>query len=281
MSVRKREWVTRLGEHKEAWIVDYADQDGDRHIRTFERKKDADAYHASVNVDVRHGIHTAPSRSVTVAAAGESWLAFVEGKHRERTTVDSYRLHLRLHINPRLGQIRLAELTRPMVEAFCDKLTRDLSRPMARKVLGSLKMLLKDAQRRGQVAQNVAAAAKIEISKRGHARLKAGTDFPLPREVAGIVSAAPEGKGRALLMVLAHAGLRASEARGLHWEDIAFRKDGTGIITIERRADRFGRIGPPKSESGHRDRTTGREHAAAAQGCGRRRAGLRDRNRQA
>ena len=59
MSVRKRTWTTRKGEQKESWIVDYIDQDGDRHIQTFERKKDADDHHATVKVDVSKGIHTA------------------------------------------------------------------------------------------------------------------------------------------------------------------------------------------------------------------------------
>ena len=31
-------------EEEEAWIVDYTDGEGARHIRTFARKKDADAY---------------------------------------------------------------------------------------------------------------------------------------------------------------------------------------------------------------------------------------------
>ena len=252
MSVRKRTWRTSKGEIRESWIADYIDQEGERHIRTFDRRKDADAYHATVKVDVSEGIHTAPRKSITIDAAGDNWIAFVEGKRRERTTVDSYRLHLRLYIKPRLGHLKLAELSRPMVEGFCDKLTKDLSRPMARKVLGSLKMLLKDAQRRGQVAQNVAANAKIEIGKRGQRRLKTGADFPLPQEVAKIVNAAPDGKAKALLMVLAHAGLRASEARGLRWESVTFRKDGSGLLTIEQRADRFGQIGAPKSESGQR-----------------------------
>jgi hypothetical protein len=52
MSVRKRTWVPSKGERKEAWIVDYADQQGDRHIETFARKKDADAHQATVRVDV-------------------------------------------------------------------------------------------------------------------------------------------------------------------------------------------------------------------------------------
>jgi hypothetical protein len=39
VSVRKRTWTTRLGEAREAWIVDYTDQQGRRHIRTFDRKE--------------------------------------------------------------------------------------------------------------------------------------------------------------------------------------------------------------------------------------------------
>lgn len=59
MSVRKRKWkVKRTGEIKEAWIVDYVDQQGERTIETFERKKDADERHASVKVDVGRGVHT-------------------------------------------------------------------------------------------------------------------------------------------------------------------------------------------------------------------------------
>ena len=85
MSVRKRKWVTRSGEAKEAWIVDYFDQEGDRHIHTFARKKDADEYHAKVRVDVRQGVHTAPSKSITVAEAAESWIKRVEAEGRERS----------------------------------------------------------------------------------------------------------------------------------------------------------------------------------------------------
>jgi hypothetical protein len=71
MSARKRAWTTSKGESKEAWIVDYTDQDGERHIQTFSRKKEADDFHATVNVDVRQGTHTPQSKSITVAEAAE------------------------------------------------------------------------------------------------------------------------------------------------------------------------------------------------------------------
>src|SRR6516165_3208403 len=133
MSVRKRKWTTRLGEAKEAWIVDYVDQQGDRHIHTFARKKEADDYRATVKVDVRHGTHTAPSKSITVAAAAESWIKRVEAEGRERTTVRQYRQHVNLHIMPRIGRLKLAHLTPARIETFRDDLLANLSRPLARK----------------------------------------------------------------------------------------------------------------------------------------------------
>ncbi len=103
MSVRKRTWTTRKGERKEAWIVDYTDQHGNRHIETFQRKKDADDYHAKVRVDVSKGIHMAPSKSATVAEAAELWINCVEAEGRERATVRQYRQHVNLHIVPGSG----------------------------------------------------------------------------------------------------------------------------------------------------------------------------------
>ena len=43
MSVRKRTWKSPNGETKEAWVVDYVDQRGERHIKTFAKKRDAEA----------------------------------------------------------------------------------------------------------------------------------------------------------------------------------------------------------------------------------------------
>ena len=70
MAVRKRAWTTKAGGRRESWIVDYTDADGDRHIRTFERKRDADAFQATVRVDISQGTHTAPAKSGTVSEAG-------------------------------------------------------------------------------------------------------------------------------------------------------------------------------------------------------------------
>jgi integrase len=245
MSVRKRTWTTSKGEAKEAWIVDYTDQEGDRHIETFERKKDADEYHATVKVDVRHGVHSAPSKSVTVAEAAESWIKRVEADGRERTTVRQYRQHIDLHIVPRIGRIKLAHLTPKKIEDFRDDLLLKLGRPLARKVLTSLKSLLK-AAKHAQVAADVS----IGKDKRSKQRLEAGRDFPTPGEVKRLIDAADkDDKRHALLLTAALTGLRASELRGLRWSDIDLK---TGELHVRQRADRYGKIGSPKSDSSRR-----------------------------
>src|SRR5262249_51884074 len=159
------EWTTEKGEKREAWIVDYFDQEGRRRQETFERKKDADARHDEVRVDIRQGVHTPRNKSITVADAAKDWINYVKLEKRERSTVDQYRQHVDLHIVPRIGRERLANLTTPRVNKLRDDLLANLSRPMARKVLTSLKSLLRDAKRRGNVAQNVALDVKIAADK--------------------------------------------------------------------------------------------------------------------
>jgi desulfoferrodoxin (superoxide reductase-like protein) len=122
MSVRKRSWTTQSGEAKEAFVVDYTDQNGERHIQTFDRKKDADEYHAKVKVDIGKGIHTPHSKSITVAEAAEDWIKYVELEKRERSTVEQYRNHVDNHITPRIGGEKLAKLTTPRIQAFRDDL---------------------------------------------------------------------------------------------------------------------------------------------------------------
>jgi integrase len=246
MSVRKRTWTTRRGEPKEAWIVDYTDQDGDRHIETFERKKDADARHATVKVDVRQGVHTAPSKSITVAEAAEGWIKRVEADGRERATVREYRQHVDLHILPRIGRLKLAHLTPTKVEAFRDDLLANHSRQLARKVLTSFKSLLKAAK-----FAHVAADVSVRTDKRGKRQLEPGVDFPTTGEIKRLIAAAKEfdPKRRTLLLTAALTGLRASELRGLPWKDVGLK---TGELHVRQRADRFNRIGSPKSESSRR-----------------------------
>src|SRR5262245_45332779 len=100
MAIRKRIWKTKSGEQREAWVVDYYDQAGERHVETFTKKKDADARHATIKVDTSKGIHVAASKSITLAEAGKRWTDAAEAEGLQRATVRTYRQHVDLHIVP-------------------------------------------------------------------------------------------------------------------------------------------------------------------------------------
>jgi integrase len=266
MSVRKRAWTTSKGDTKEAWVVDYVDQTGKRRLKTFMKKKAADNFSATANVEIRAGVHTADSQSVTVAKAGKLWLETGERAGLERTTLDAYRQHLRLHIEPYLGNLKLSQLSAPMVREFEDKLARgDMpdgagaeprSPAMVRKVRVSLSSLLSDAQERGLVSRNVVRelrrtrhrGAERRAERREKGKLKVGVDIPTREEIKALVATA-KGRWRPILLTAIFCGLRASELRGLRWSDVDLDKRE---LHVRQRADRYSAIGKPKSEAGER-----------------------------
>jgi len=262
MSIRKRTWKTGEGIEKAAWVVDYVDQGGKRRLKTFERKKDADDFHATAKVEIKAGIHTADSSSITVAEAGERWLAACTNAGLERTTIDAYRSHVHLHINPFLGRRKLSELTVPMISEFERKLRTGTdteparSSAMVKRVRGDLGALLSQAQEDGLVVRNVVREMRSgrgrgrerQAERRAKPKLKVGVDIPTPGEIKAIVSAL-SGRWRPLLLTAIFTGLRASELRGLRWENVDLSKRE---LHVRERADEYKQLGRPKSGSGER-----------------------------
>lgn len=257
MSVRKREWTTPKGVERSAWVVDYVDTAGKRRLKTFAKKKEADAFSATATVEVREGVHVADSASATVKQGGKFWIASAEASGLERSTLAQYRQHIELHIVPLIGETLLSKLTVPAVRAFEDQLREKGRSPaMVRKVLVSLGSLLADAQERGLVVRNAvreksrtrAKGSDRRVERRQKGKLRVGVDIPTTDEIRALV-AVLKGRYRAILLTAIFAGLRASEIRGLRWSDIDF---ATNQIHVRQRADRYREIGPPKSEAGER-----------------------------
>ena len=247
-SIRKRTWKSG-GEEKTAWIADYFDQGRQRHIKTFERKKDAEAWLVTARGEVARGVHTPENASITVAEAAELWLQTGELEKLERSTLRQYRNHVVLHINPLIGREKLARMSSPMVERFRDALLKKSSRAMARKVLASLKSILGEAQRRGMVAHNAASPVRVDVKKRENGKLTVGRDIPSKAEAQTILSTAA-GRWRPLFATAIFTGMRASELRGLTWDDVDFERN---VIHVRQRANLWGEIGAPKSAAGDRE----------------------------
>jgi len=189
MAVRKRVWTTRKGEQKEAWIADYVDGTGKRHIKTFEQRKAADAFAAKTKVDVNAGRYVALDSDLTMAKVADKWIGRAVAEGLERTTIRVYRQHVTHHILPRIGgNMKLAKLTRGHVERFRDDLLtgdKKLSPVMARKVWVSFKSMLRN-EHCSHLADNV----RISTSKRSKRKLEVGRDIPTPEEVRRLIEAA-------------------------------------------------------------------------------------------
>ncbi len=247
-SIRKRIW-TSGGAEKTAWVVDYKDQEGKRVLKTLATKREADAFRTEMGYEVSQGTHSRASASIRVAQAGKEWVKQGELDGLERATLREYRNHLKHHINPLLGTVKLSDLSVPTVNNFRNRLLEHgCSQAMAKKALGSLGALIATAQDNGRVSRNVV-REMTGRRKRGTKRHKKRVEIPTKDEIRSMLNEA-EGHWRPLIVTAIFTGFRASELRGLSWEHVDFDNK---VIHVRQRADRWNEIGTPKSEAGTRD----------------------------
>jgi integrase len=167
-------------------------------------------------------------------------------------TIRQRKQHLKHHVIPFIGSVKLSELSTPFVYEFDAKLRQaGRSVAMRRKVLTNLKTVLTFAQGRGLVAQNVARGVRVKSDDRQSASgpLRAGADFPSIPELNLLIDNATP-KWRPLIIAAIFTGMRAGELRGLRWSDVDLE---AGVIHVRQRADGWGRMGAPKSRAGKRD----------------------------
>jgi integrase len=248
-TVRKRTRIAANGEEKIAWVADYHDQHKTRHLKTFPTRKAAAAWLVETQGEVARGVHTPERASINVYEACQLWLQRGRVEDLEKGTMRGYEALVRLHIGPTLGAVTLAKLATPMLEAWRDRLVARVSRRLARKILGTLKSILSEAQRRGLVAHNAALPVKVDTKKREVKKLEVGVDVPGNEDIQRLL-ATVTGRHRPLIVTAIFTGMRASELRGLPWSAVDFEKR---TITVRQRADEWGTIGMPKSAAGQRE----------------------------
>jgi integrase len=248
-SIHKVRWNSG-GKEKVAWAVDYFDQDRKKRRRTFKTQREAKEWDLTAQGEIRAGKHTPDSKSITVSDAMRLWLDRCKlrvdldgGEKLEWSTVQQYGNHAGHITRSSIAAVKLSRLTMPMVEAFKDELLgKGLSSATARKILTSLKTAITEAQRRGLVAQNV--AAEVRYGKRRRRSIVEGEDLPTKTELQAILASAKQWYP--LLVTAAFTGMRSS---GLRWGDVDF---DAKVVHVRRRADYRREIGDPKSAAGTR-----------------------------
>jgi integrase len=135
-----------------------------------------------------------------------------------------------------------------MVEELRDALVQRFSLNRARATLNGLRAILKHAQGRGLVAQNVALGVSIAARSRLVEKVTPGRSIPHPDELRRLIDGA-QGWLRIMILLAANTGLRQGELRGLKWDAIDF---ASNTLTVRNRADQGGADGMPKSKAGQR-----------------------------
>jgi integrase len=238
---------------------------GARVVKQFATQREAKVYERQSKAAADKAAFTPPRRDgKTVIDAVELYLEWCKaeelGGELRRQTVEYYSRLIHLHIVPRLvetrvkgkllkvplGKVKLANLTRSMVEQWRLEMVGTGKRVTAVHALVQLKQILNNAMRLGLVEHNV--ALPVKIKQKAPPRKLAGRDFPNIKEVLLVMQEA-EGYLRPILITLLSTGMRQGELRALTWDDVDFDRR---IIRIEHTMNRLGESGPTKTESGVR-----------------------------
>lgn len=273
--IRKR--IGRKGEV--SYQVRYKDQAGKPRYKSFDKRKDALAFEGSVGAAVKAGTHVHDRDTVTVSAALDVWLDACETTGRrgrepvEDATLRTYRIHAR-HIRERLGGTKLSQLTGPICDKFSGDLIREMSsRSNAQAVWRSFKGMLGECRVKGLIGHDPAFGITVSVSK----RQRGTVEIPEASEVEAILRQADElaagnlvversngrkfrlegdealkaawARYRPLFFLVASAGMRMSEVRGLPWPAVDLDR---AQLEVRQRAEAKGVIGPPKSAAGYR-----------------------------
>ncbi len=119
---------------------------------------------------------------------------------------------------------------------------------MVDKVVTSLGSIIAYALDNGMVAKNVVRDARPRRRRGQERRQRKRVEIPTKAEIRDLLAKA-EGRWRPLIVTAIFTGLRASELRGLTWDDVDLERK---VVTVRQRADAWNDMGAPKSEAGQR-----------------------------
>jgi integrase len=175
------------------------------------------------------GTYTPPSR-LTFGEYLEGWLGRLPVEGLAESTIANYRRLVRVYLRPRLGDVRLGELTPVMFDDLYAELTgRGLSARTVRLVHTTASKALSAAERQRQIPTNPARSA---TPPRAAAAKRKQLTVWTAEELRRVLEVIDPGDGmHVAVAVMAMTGLRRGEAVGLRWDDVDLEG---GRLTVRR-----------------------------------------------
>jgi len=241
------------------WTAIYREPDGTQKWKgSFERQKQAEDFLREVLGDVRNGTYQ-KLRDRTFADYADYWLK-AETVGLKPATVAEWGSHLRNHLIPEFGPLRLQEISRERIQRYVARLVeqKTLKPKSIRNIFVPLHRMLRDAVTGNYLRINPASGIKKPGKEKR--KVKEGRDFLHPDELQRLFVHA-EPSYRTLFYMAAVTGIRQGELLALRRSDL---RDGK--VTVERTLH-WGKnngVDPrwvfhaPKSEASMRDVDIGR-----------------------
>lgn len=197
-------------------VYEFTYRDGtgrQRWVSGFSTLKEAEQARADVMRRVRRGERVVPIKS-TFAEFAASWLE--TQAHLRASTRDRYEWAIRVHLVPRFGRFKLAEVNEDHVALLMADMSKTHAPATAKAVFNVLSLIMGRAVRRGAIPANPCAGLERSERPKGRQREMRVLD----REQITALIDASKPQHRALLAALVFCGLRVSEALALRWHDV-------------------------------------------------------------
>ncbi len=210
---------------------------------------DADEALADIKARISKGDFVASKLIPMFREVAEDW--FRSKADRRPGTVGNWRAQIDLHLNPRLGDLRLDRIDVALIEKVRDELRSKLSPKSVNAVLTTAAAIFKLAARRKLVNGNPAADAErafigaIELKDEATKQGREDGVQPLrpeevldPNEIRKLLEKAEPGFYRTLFLTAYLTGMRSGELFSMRWSDIELK----GIDTETGKESSRGRI---------------------------------------
>jgi integrase len=229
------------------WQGSYVGSDGKRHYLYGARRRDVATKLTSALRDKEAGVYVA-GPTQTLSEFLHSWLREAEQRLKPRT-IQRYAGIIRVHIEPKIGAVRVGRLTPQHLADLYDSLLK-ADRPQSAASVAQIHAVLHSALDRAVLWQlaprNPADAVKPPRPARRQMMVLA------PAQVRAIIEATAGTEIGTLYAMASHTGMRQGELLALRWRDVNLEAGRIEVnATLVRLSGRWTR-GRPKSEAGIR-----------------------------
>jgi integrase len=157
-----------------------------------------------------------PGRIATLAEFAERWRTEVL-IHRKPSGVRAAESHLRCHILPLLGRVKVEDLGLEVQQTFVTRLTETVSSKTTANVMGTLSVILSAAKNWGYICEPVNFGKLVMPSE----EVKEAARFFTTDEAKQIIAAAGQ-PFRTMFAIAAMTGMRVGEILALQIDDLDF-----------------------------------------------------------